>query len=305
MSLTVTFLGTSGAIPSTERNTSALAITREGETLLFDCGEGTQRQIMRFEVGLGFNEVFFTHFHADHYLGIIGLVRTMGILDRKDGITLYGPRGAKQILGDALKLGLEKNKFPVEIVELKPGDGLKRKEYVLATYPTSHRAETIGFALVENPRPGRFDVDKARAMGIPEGPLFGRLQKGETVTLPDGREIASKELVGPARPGRKVLYTGDTRPVAAVREAAKGADLLIHEATFADDEKARADETGHSTARQAAELAKAAGALRLALTHVSVRYAYDVSGLLAEAREVFPETVVAKDGMKIEIPYRE
>ena len=305
MPLTVTFLGTSGAIPSTERNTSSLAITREGETLLFDCGEGTQRQIMRFEVGLGFSEVFFTHFHADHYLGIVGLVRTMGILDRKDGITLYGPKGARKILGDVLKAGLEKNKFPVEIVELKPGDALKRKDYTLATYPTSHRAETIGFALVEHPRPGRFDVDKARAMGIPEGPLFGRLQKGETVTLPDGRTIASKELVGSARPGRKVLYTGDTRPVAAVRDAADGADLLIHEATFAEDEKARADETGHTTARQAAELAKAAGALRLVLTHVSVRYAYDVSGLLAEAREVFPETVVAKDGMKIEVPYRE
>lgn len=303
--LTVTFLGTGAACPTIDRNVSGLAVAREGETLLFDCGEGTQRQMMRYGVAFSFTEVFFSHFHADHFLGITGLIRTLGLLDRTAPMTLYGPRGAEKILGQALALGFEKPKFKVEIVELKPGEVLKREEYDLHVVAADHRADSIGYALVEHLRLGRFDPDRARELGVPEGPLWGKIHKGETVALPDGRTVAPGELVGRSRPGRRLVYSGDTRPAPAIIEASKGADLLVHEATFGDDEAARARDTGHSTARQAAEVAHAAGARQLALTHLSARYTREAPELLAEAQSVFPETVIARDGMKIEVPYRD
>jgi len=301
--LTLTFLGTGAACPTVDRNVSALALQREGETLLFDCGEGTQRQMMRYGVGFSFKEIFVTHYHSDHFLGVIGLFRTMGLMDRKEGVTLYGPRGAQRILGGALNVGIERTKFPVEIVELKPGDRLDRGEYELVVFETEHRAETIGYALLERDRLGRFDPDKARELGIPEGPLWGQIHKGKSVQLPDGRSITPELLVGPARPGRVVVYSGDTRPHPPVIAAARGADLLIHEATFGEDEGPRAMETGHSTAREAAEVARAAGVRRLVLTHISPRYTRDAPELLAEAQAVFPETVVARDGLTLEVPF--
>lgn len=303
--LSVTFLGTGAACPTVERNVSGLAVARDGETILFDCGEGTQRQMMRFGVGFSFTELFFTHYHADHLLGVIGLVRTMGLLDRQAGLTLYGPRPAQRILGGALSVGVERTRFPVEIVEIRPGDRLPRRDYDIEVFPTEHRADTVGYALVEHERLGRFDPERARALGVPEGPLWGRLHRGEAVTLPDGRVVTSETLVGPRRPGRKLVYTGDTRPCDAVRTAAGNADLLIHDATFGGDERDRAVETGHSTALEAASVARDAGARRLVLTHISARYTRDAPELLAEASQVFGEVVVARDGLSLEVPFRD
>jgi ribonuclease Z len=303
MSLSITFLGPGAACPSIDRNVSAIALQREGETLLFDCGEGTQRQMMRYGASFSFREIFFTHFHGDHVLGVTGLLRTMGLMDRTEPVTLYGPKGAERILGGIISMGIERNKFPVEIVEVRPGDTLSRKDYDLVTFETIHRADTIGWALAEHERLGRFDPDKARDLGIPEGPLWGRIHKGEAVTLEDGRVVHPEQLVGPTRPGRTVVYSGDTRPCDGVRAVSHGADLLIHEATFSSEEAARAVETGHSTAREAAEIAKAAGVRQLVLTHISPRYSREAPELLAEAQAVFPDTTIARDGMTIEVRF--
>ena len=301
--LSVTFLGTGAATPTIDRNVAGLAVHREGETLLFDCGEGNQRQMMRYGVGFSFREIFFSHYHADHLLGITGLLRTMGLQDRSAPVTLYGPKGAQRILGAAINLGIERNKFPVDIVEIKPGDRLARDDYEIVVFETEHRADTVGYALVEHTRLGRFNPDRARELGIPEGPFWGQLHKGKTITLPDGRMVGPAELVGLPRAGRKVVYTGDTRPHLPVIEASQGADLLVHEATFGGDEMERAQETGHSTAAEAARVALDAGARRLVLTHISSRYSRDAAELLAEARSVFPETVIARDGMTVDVPY--
>ena len=303
--LSATFLGTGAACPTVDRNVAGLAVQREGETILFDCGEGTQRQMMRYGVGFSFTEVFFTHFHADHMLGITGLLRTMGLQDRTAPVTLYGPRGAQRILGVAMSLGIERNKFPVEIVEIRAGDRLRRDEYDIVVFETQHRADTVGYALAEHIRLGRFHPDRARELGVPEGPLWGRLHKGETVTLDDGRTVGPPDLVGAPRRGRTLVYSGDTRPHLALLEAARGADLLIHEATFGGDEAERAVETGHSTAAEAARVALEAGVRRLVLTHISPRYTRDAPELLAEARAVFPETAIARDGMTVEVPFVE
>ena len=303
--LSLTFLGTGAAVPTIDRNVSGLALQREGETILFDCGEGNQRQMMRYGVGFSFTEIFFTHYHADHILGVTGLLRTMGLQDRTAPVTLYGPRGAQRVLNTAISLGIERNKFPVEIVELRPGDRLPREEYDIVVFETEHRADTIGYALVEHTRLGRFHPERARELGIPEGPLWGRLHKGETIGLEDGRSIAPADLVGEPRPGRTVVYSGDTRPCLPLIEAARGADLLVHEATFGSEELERARETGHSTAAEAARVALDAGVRRLVLTHISPRYTRDAPELLAEARAVFPETIVARDGLMVDVPFSE
>lgn len=301
--LSVTLLGTGAACPSVERNVAALALAREGETLLFDCGEGTQRQMMRYGVSFAFREIFFTHYHADHMLGVTGLLRTMGLQDRTLPLTLYGPRAAERILGAAISLGIERNRFPVEILEIAAGDRLSREEYDIIVFPTDHRADTVGYALAEHTRLGRFNPDRARELGVPEGPLWGKLHKGETVELPDGRRVGPADLVGAPRQGRIVVYTGDTRPTLTVVEAARGADLLIHDSTFGEEERERASETGHSTAAQAAEVAREAGVRRLVLTHISPRYTREAPELLAEAKAVFPESVVARDGLTVDVPF--
>jgi ribonuclease Z len=301
--LSITFLGTGAATPTIDRNVTGLAVQREGETLLFDCGEGNQRQMMRYGVGFSFREIFFTHYHADHLLGVTGLLRTMGLQDRSAPVTLYGPKGAQRILGAAISLGIERNKFPIEIVEIMPGDRLARDDYEIVVFETEHRADTVGYALVEHTRLGRFNPERARELGIPEGPLWGQLHKGNTVILADGRTLGPADLVGAPRPGRTLVYSGDTRPHSSVIEASRGADLLVHEATFGGDEMERARETGHSTAAEAARVALEAGVRRLVLTHISSRYSRDAAELLAEARAVFPETVIARDGMTIDVPY--
>jgi ribonuclease Z len=301
--LSITFLGTGAAMPTVDRNVSGLALQREGETILFDCGEGSQRQMMRYGVGFTFTEIFFSHYHADHLLGVTGLLRTMGLQDRSAPVTLYGPRGAQRMLGAAITLGIERNKFPIEIMEVNPGQRLVRPDYDIVVFETDHRADTVGYALAEHTRLGRFHPERARELGIPEGPLWGKLHKGEAVVLDDGRRIQPADLVGEPRKGRTVVYSGDTRPSLSLVQAAREADLLIHEATFGGDELERARETGHSTAAEAAQVALDAGVRRLVLTHISPRYGRDAPELLAEARAIFPETVIARDGLTVEVPF--
>jgi ribonuclease Z len=236
---------------------------------------------------------------------VIGLVRTLGLQGRTDPLRLFGPRGAKKVLETALMLGVERAPFPVDIQELKPGDAVKRDGYAIEAFATEHGAGAIGFALREADRKGRFDPDAARAAGVPEGPSWGKLQRGAAVQLEDGRTVTPDGIVGPPRPGRLVVITGDTRPCASVVDAATDADLLVHEATFGEEEKDRAKETQHSTAKEAAQVALAAGAKRLILNHVSARYSISADELVKEAREVFPEVAVARDGMELEVGYRE
>jgi ribonuclease Z len=309
--LSLTFLGTSAARPTVERSVSAVALEREGETLLFDCGEGTQRQMMKYGVGFSLNEIFFTHFHSDHFLGVIGLVRTLGLQGRTEPLRLYGPVGAKRVLTAAIELGVERAPFPADIVELAPGGRLERTGYDLEVFAADHGGNALGYALREHLRLGRFDPDKARALGIPEGPLWGKLHKGERVEWdepstagpPFRRSALPSDLVGPPRRGRLVVISGDTRPSATLVEVATGADLLVHEATFTTEDKERALETRHSTAREAAQVALAARVKRLVLTHLSARFSAAWNELLEEAKEMFPETVVARDGMVVDVPF--
>lgn len=301
----VTLLGTSAAVPTVDRNVSALMVQREGEHLLFDCGEGTQRQMMRHNAGFALDAVFITHYHADHTLGIAGLLRTFGLQGRTAPLVLYGPRGANRHLGALVDLGMERMKFPVEILEVAPGDVLPRGEYDIVVGESLHKGACVAYALAERDRLGRFDPEIARRLGVPEGPLWGRLHRGETVEGEGGQQVTSADLVGPARPGRRVVYTGDTAPCSAIIELARGADLLIHEATFGADERQRARETLHSTAHDAAATARDAGVGRLVLTHISARYNRDAPELLAEASAVFPDTTVGRDGMVIEVPHRD
>ena len=303
--LSVTFLGTSAARPTVERSVSSITITREGETLMFDCGEGTQRQMMRHGVGFSLSEIFFTHFHSDHYLGVIGLIRTLGLQGRTEGMVFYGPRGANRVLQAAINLGVERATFPIEIEELKPGDHLDRDEYVIEVIEVEHGGGAVGYALREHERLGRFNPELAAELGVPEGPLWGKLHQGESVELPDGRTVGPDDLVGPSRPGRVVVLSGDTRPCESVVAAAEGADLLVHDATFGEEERDRARETAHSTATEAAQVALAAKVGRLVLTHFSARYSASAKTLVDEARAVFGQVVAATDGMEIEIPLTE
>ncbi len=305
MSLHLTFLGTSASRPTVERGVSSLALVREGETLMFDCGEGTQRQMMRYGVGFTLEDIFFTHFHTDHYLGVLGLLKTLSLQLREQPMRIWGPKGAQALFKRAEGLGNEKLTFPLTVTDLEPGGIVRRKDYEIRAFEVEHRkGAAVGYALAEDIRRGRFDPDHARALGIPEGPLWGRIHKGESVTLEDGRVVAKSELVGPDRTGRKIVITGDTRPCAATIEQSLGADLLVHEATFGDEEQPRAMETMHSTAREAATVAKMAGVKRLALTHFSARYSRDPSDLGREAREVFAgDVILARDGMEIEVPF--
>jgi len=298
----VTFLGTAAARPTVRRNVSAIHLQREGEHFLFDCGEGTQRQMMRYGTGFAIDDIFFSHLHADHFLGVIGLLRTMGLQDRSEPIRLWCSRGSEGILRQAVNLGVERVPFAVSITGLEPGDDVVREGYRIHPFATDHRMKSLGYAVIEDERLGRFDPERAREMGIPEGPLWGRLHRGEAIEV-DGRTVTAEDLVGPSRPGRKVVYTGDTKPSDSIVEVARGADLLIHEATFVEEEADRARATGHSTAREAARVGERAGALRLALTHISPRYADDPRRLEREARKVFPEAIIARDGLVIEVPY--
>jgi ribonuclease Z len=302
--LRVTFLGTSASAPTRGRGLPAIAVRRAGELLLFDCGEGTQRQLIRYGAGFDVAAIFFSHFHADHYLGAIGFLRTLSMQRRSAPLQLYGPRPARRLLPTMLFTGTDALSFKVEIHELEPGEEVRRPGALLRAFATDHGMPSLGWALAEDPRPGRFHPDRARALGVPEGPLWGALQAGRPVTV-EGRAVDPEAVVEPPRPGRSLVVTGDTRPAAATVAAARGADLLVHDATFGDAEQDRARETFHSTARQAGRIGREAGARRLVLTHLSARYDADPSPLAAQAGEEFPGAEVARDGLTLEIPLRE
>jgi ribonuclease Z len=260
--------------------------------------------MMRYGISFALEDIFFTHMHADHMLGVIGLFRTLSLQGRTEPMRLWGPRGSASLLRQAIALGSEKQPFPLEINEITPESPIERKGYAIVPYPADHKDKVaLGFALVEEIRLGRFNPEKARELGIPEGPAWGRIHKGQSVTLDDGRVIEPSELVGPSRAGRRVVFTGDTRPSASTVEISTGADLLIHEATFSDEEQARAVETGHATSREAAEVAAKAGVKQLVLTHLSARYSVNAADLLQQAKDVFPQTIVARDGFEIDVPF--
>lgn len=300
----VRFLGTAAARPTVGRNVSGIAVHREGQSFLWDCGEGTQRQIMRYGTGFSFRHVFITHAHADHFLGLPGLLRTMGLQGREEPLHIYGPKGSEGVLSQAAHLGVRATPFPLEVIPLPDGGTVDFGEWRMEAFPVSHGIPALGYALVEKERLGRFDVNRARELGVPEGPLFGRLHRGETVEV-NGRLVRPEDLVGPPRPGRRVVYAGDCRPGTTTSEAARGADLLIHEATFTEEEADRARDTRHSTAAEAADVARQAGVRCLAMTHISARYAELPKVLEAEARAVFEASRVAFDGLELEIPYRD
>jgi ribonuclease Z len=301
--LDVVFLGTSGSAPTAQRATSATLIRRGGDRILVDCGEGTQRQLLRSDVGLvDLEHVFLTHFHADHYLGLPGMLKTFALRGRELPLTVYGPEGLRDLFG-TLRRVFGTLTYPVETVELRPGDAIGRGDYALRAFAVDHGSPSLGYLLVEEARPGRFDVEVADRLGVPPGKERGLLQRGEPVVLPGGETVAPEQVLGPARAGRSIALTGDTAPAASVVDAATGVDLLVHEATFCADERDRARETHHSTAAQAALAAQAAEVRMLALNHISGRY----FGAEAadEARQVFAETVVPRDFDVIEIPFPE
>jgi ribonuclease Z len=302
--LDLVFLGTSASMPTAQRAPAAILVRRGGERLLFDCAEGTQRQLQRSSVGLpDLEEIFLTHFHADHFLGLPGMLKTFALRGRDElPLTVYGPVGLKKLF-TALKPFLGRLPYGLALVELTAGEELERGEYRLETFAVDHGVSAIGYALVERERPGRFDVAAADALGVPPGRERGMLQGGEPITLPHGRVVTPDEVLGPARPGRKLVLAGDTAPSPRVVQAAHEADVLVHEATFAAEEGERARETLHSTASDAAEVARLAAVRLLALTHVSTRYFG--SELADEARAVFPETVVPRDFDTIEVPFPE
>jgi ribonuclease Z len=301
--LDVVFLGTSGSAPTAQRATSATLVRRGGDRLLIDCGEGTQRQLLRSDVGLiDLEDVFLTHFHADHYLGLPGMLKTFALRGREVPLTLYGPSGLRELLV-TLRRVFGKLTYPLETVELDPGDVIGRGDYEIRPFAVDHGPQAVGYLIAEAVRPGRFDVAAADALGVPAGRERGALQRGETVVLPNGETVRPEQVLGPERPGRSLALTGDTAPAAAVVDAAAGVDLLVHEATFCADERQRAQETQHSTAGEAALAAREAGARLLALTHISSRY---FGGEAAdEACQLFPNTVVPRDFDTIEIPFVE
>jgi ribonuclease Z len=301
--LDLVFLGTAGSMPTAQRAPAALLVRRGGDRLLFDCAEGTQRQLLRSAVGLiDVPEIFVTHFHADHILGLPGMFKTFALRGRELPLEVYGPRGLVDLIG-SLKRVVGRLTYEVKLIELEPGEVLERRGYRLATFEVFHGVSALGWSLIEASRPGRFDVVGADALGVPNGPERGALQRGEPVTLADGRTITSDQVLGPPRAGRKMVITGDTAPSEDIVEAAWGADLLVTEATFSEEERERAEETQHQTAAQAAEIARRAEVGLLALTHLSNRYFGPE--IAREAREIFPDTVVPRDFDVVEVPFEE
>ena len=303
MDLDLVFLGTAGSTPTAQRAASATLLRRGGDRLLIDCAEGTQRQLLRSDVGLvELPEIFLTHLHADHYLGLPGMLKTFALRGRDTPLTIYGPSGLRELM-TTLRRVFGRLNYPLELVELAPGDTLDRTDYAVRTFRVEHGVAALGYALIEEIRPGRFDLEAAAALGVPDGPARGALQRGEPVTLDDGTVVRPDQVLGEARAGRKVALTGDTGPASSVVEAVAGFDVLVHEATFCAEERERARETGHSTAGEAALVGREAGVRLLALTHLSSRYGgRDVE---EEACALFPATVVPRDFDIIEVPFAE
>ncbi len=297
MDLSIFFAGTAGSVPTPRRGLPSILVRRGADRILFDCGEGTQRQLVS-SVGLSdLTEIYLTHFHADHWLGLPGMLKTFDLRGRERPLTIHGPAGLGALLALALRMAGRVG-FELGVVELQAGDVLVRDGYRIAPVPVSHRGPALGYVLFEDERPGVFDPESAVRLGLAPGPEFGLVQRGETV-----RGVSPDQVLGPPRPGRKLVLSGDTRPCEAVRIAAHRADVLVHEATFAEEERERAADNGHSTAIQAATIAREAEVTLLALNHISMRH--PVGLLRDEARAVFPATVVPRDFDTIEIPFPE
>jgi ribonuclease Z len=303
--LQVIFLGTGGGIPTPQRALSAVAIRRKNELLLFDCGEGTQRQMIQAKIGFHRKaKIFVTHMHGDHVLGLSGLLQTMSLLDRKEKLEIYGPQGIEafvEAINETVRFTLT---FPVQVSEVEAGMVCEEKEYMVIAAQTEHLDHSLAYALVEKPRPGKFNTQKAKEAGVPEGPLWSKLQQGLPVKLPDGTVVKPETVLGHPRSGRKIVYTGDTGQSENVVMLAENADLLIHEATFDDELAERAVDDKHSTPSVAAETAKKAGVKRLVLTHISARYK-DASLLLEQAKKTFVNTILAEDFFRLELPLSE
>jgi ribonuclease Z len=302
MDLSVAFLGTGGAVPSARRNTASVLVSRGGERLLFDCGEGTQRQMQRSLGLVQVDAIFFTHFHADHFLGLPGLLKTYDLTEREQPLTIYGPRGLVDLFKSLARV-IGRVQYKLELVELEAGETVPLEAAEIRAFPVEHSVRAHGYALVEAERPGRFDPKAAKQFGVKEGPDFARLQRGEPVDTANGTTVRPEDVMGESREGRRLVVTGDTAPCRATMEAASGADLLIHDASFAEEEAQRAVDTGHSTVGQAAAVAREAEVKLLALVHISSRY--HVGKVLDEAREIFEPTIAPRDFDLIEIPFPE
>jgi ribonuclease Z len=301
MDLSLVFLGTGGSVPTARRATACMLLRRGGDRLLFDCGEGAQRQMHRSTGLVQLDEIYVTHYHADHYLGLPGLLKTYDLQDRRRPLRILGPPGLNDLF-KAMRRIVGRTAYEVELVELDPAAPVEHDGYRVVPFSVDHRISAYGYAMVEADRPGRFDPEAARRLGVEEGPAWGALQRGEEVQGADGG-VRPDDVMGAARPGRKVVISGDTAVCEGTRIAAQGAELLVHDGSFADEEVERAVETGHSTARQAAMLARECEAGLLALVHVSSRY--NVGAVLAEAREEFDRTEAPRDFDLIEIPFAE
>lgn len=303
--LEIIFLGTGASIPTARRSLPAIVIRRKDELIAFDFGEGAQRNMMLTKLGLNRKmKILISHLHADHLFGIPGLIHSMSLMDRRRKLEIYGPRGAKQFIEAVLKTVRFTLRFPIRTYEVGGGLVCREREYEIRAAWADHLIPTLAYALIEAPRPGKFYPEKAIELGIPKGPLWSRLQRGFSVRLESGQVVKPRDVMGPPRRGRKIVYSSDTRPSPSVIELAREADVLIHDATFEDALGDRAGETGHSTAAEAARIAKEAGVRQLVLTHISARYD-DASILAEEARRIFPNVIVAEDLMRIPVPHPE
>lgn len=301
MDLNVVFLGTGGSVPSARRATACVLIRSGGARILVDAGEGAQRQMINSTGLIQVDDIYVTHFHADHYLGLPGLLKTYDLMERRKPLRIVGPGGLIDLF-EALRRIFGRLRYEVELVELEPGEGLGHDGFEMRAFGVEHRMRALGYAYVEPQRPGRFDVEAAKGLGITDPHDFGRLQRGETISV-NGSEIRPDQVLGEPRHGRKIVITGDTGPCEMTKVAAHAAQLLVHDGTFALEESVRAADTGHSVAREAAQLAAEAEVEMLAIVHVSSRY--NVSAVLGEAREAFPNTVAPRDFDLIEIPFPE
>jgi ribonuclease Z len=300
MMMQLIFLGTGGSWPSKERNVPAVALKIDGEIILFDCAEGTQRQFMHSSITfMQIDKILISHFHGDHFLGLPGMMQSMYLNDRKRPLDIYGPKGTAKIISGLLKLGYFSPTFEIRLHDLEDNDTVEFPKYIIKCRAVSHSVPTLAFCIEERKRPGKFNLAKAKELGIPEGPKFRLLQQGKTVMI-NGKSITPDMVMGPPRKGRKVVYSGDTKPCEAVVELAKNGDVLIHDATLDQSLEKKAEAYDHSSARQAAEIAKAANVKKLFLIHFSPRYR-DVEILEKEAQVVFPNSMAARDFLEFDI----
>jgi ribonuclease Z len=306
LSIRVVFLGTSGSVPTLKRSLPSVVVQCPKDQWMFDCGENVQRQMMQAKVSFHRKmKIFITHLHGDHVLGLPGLLQTMALMDRKEPVQIYGPAGLKEFLTctkETLNFGLN---YPVEINQiLSEGVVCNEEEYIINSIKSNHAVESYAYAFVEKPRPGKFYPKKALGLGVPAGELWSKLQSGKEIISADGKVVKPRDVMGPMRAGRKIVYTGDTRPFDAFGKFAKGANLVIHDCTFDDSLVEKAAVDGHSTPTQAAEQAKAAEAKQLALSHISARYP-NAGMLLEQAKKVFPNSILAEDFLELELPLSE